>query len=182
MGAHGSVVGVVDDEYVSICWGSRRVSALHVLSPPADTTSAPIVNAFSSLIRAIGAARFSQVNRDERRSNVAAAAEVAAAYRSAAAAEVHMGMLVTVQGDKLKMQFNSVAQLEAAIGPVQTSGIYGVGTKFRLHPPFDILFQPKSYGVWVRCEPELVQLPSGLNLTGAQDQPNPGYVDIRDIE
>jgi hypothetical protein len=180
MGATGSVEGVVDDEYVRICWGSRRVSALHILAPAAPTTAAPIVNAFSCLIRAMGAARFSQVERADRRTKVISDSEVVAAYRAAAAAEADLGMLIEVQGDKLKMEFSTVARLQAAIGRFPTAGTYGVGTKFKLNPPFSILLQPKTGGVWIRCEPESVQLPSGLNLTGEVDVPIAGYVDLRD--
>jgi hypothetical protein len=92
----------------------------------------------------MGVARYSQVGRVVRRANVALDHEVADAYRAAATAEIDMGMLIEVQGDKLKMEFKTITKLKTALGPVPTSGTYGLGAKFKLKPPFVILFQPKT--------------------------------------
>ena len=62
------------------------------------------------------------------------------AFRAAARFEATSKLRVTLEGDKLKFTFEDVVTLREVLGgDNKTEGRYGVGTKFKLLPPFVVL-------------------------------------------
>ena len=179
----GGIIGFVDDSMVNFCWNKslcKSVSALNVMPPPPPTSVAPIATALTMMVKAMAATRNDQVEGTTRRENVNGA--MLGAFRAAARFEATSKLRVTLEGDKLKLTFEDVVTLREVLGgDIKTEGCYGVGTKFKLLPPFVVLLSPASGSCWVRCEPEVVKLPSGLNFRGRVDVFPDGYIDLVEI-
>ena len=60
-------------------------------------------------------------------------------FRMLASKEHELGLLITVEGNMLKIWFETVAELVMLLGEVSFESTYGAGTPFTLHPPFGIL-------------------------------------------
>jgi hypothetical protein len=80
-----------------------------------------------------------------------------------------LGVLITVEGDRLKAWFETVHDLQQALGEVEFSSRYSAGTPFTLMPPFGILWNPSKDTCWIRCAPEQVELPSGQAYCADED-------------
>jgi hypothetical protein len=177
----GSLRGVTD--FVKFVWSDSScdtISPLHFTSPEkirGGGSLESIRSAFTTLIVSCARARHSQIDKRQRRAAVCGS--FGDSFAIAAALEEHHGQLVTVEKDKLLINFTSTSEVEDVLGhDVTFTGAYGLGTSFTLHPPFGILFQPHSGKCWVRCKPEEVHLPSGLNYSGPTDVYPEGYEDM----
>jgi hypothetical protein len=179
----GSVLGVTD--WIKFVWSdaaesSDLISPLHFSSPGTIRVGGSLESiraAFTTLIVSCARARHSQIDRQQRRATVGGS--LGDSFLVAAALEQHHGELVTVERDKLVIHFSDTSEVEKVLGQdVSFCGAYGLGTSFTLQPPFGILYQPHSGRCWVRCAPEEVHLPSGLNYSGPNDQFPEGYEDM----
>jgi hypothetical protein len=176
-----SAKGVTDS--IKFVWSDSsadRISALHFSSPETVCVGGSLESiraTFDTLIVSCARARHSQVDRQQRRATVCGS--LGDSFVVVAALEQHHGQLVTVEKDKLMIYFSTTSEVEKVLGhDVSFSGAYGLDTSFTLQPPFGILFQPHSGKCWVRCAPEEVHLPLGLNYVGPTDQYPEGYEDM----
>ena len=172
-----SIVGVCNNvSYIDTLENGSPVSELHFLPPGyLDPPGTSIHRAFDSLIRSVSLHRHGQVDKSQRQ-----AAMVGAywpVFFEMAEKEPELGPLVSVEGDRLKVWFESVEDLQRAVGDVQFNAVYSVGTPFILKPPFGILWSPMKKRCWIRCNPEEVILASGQNYSSAVDKKKPGYKD-----
>lgn len=173
-------MGIVDDAYVNFTLCGRDVSPLHMLAPDALPGGRIISDAFSAVVKSMASARYSQSDRGARRAAVGA--QQLAAFRFVAREGSKVGCAVTVEGDKVKLTMESTDEMKAVLGnDVKTSGTYGVGTRFTLLPPYMVVMQPSTGKAWIKCEPEVVHLPSGLNMTGPTDVYADGFMDLEEI-
>lgn len=162
--------GVTDMvEYTASRHNDTLVSQLHFLPPGFDQDFTKQVHgAFNRLILSARRKRFGQIDKEERRAPVSSC--YGQLFHAMAQKEFQLGVLITVEGERLKIWFESVTDLQRALGDIQFQSMYAAGTPFILQPPFGIIWSPSKGKCWVRCTPEKCILPSGQILVGDEDQ------------
>ena len=170
--------GVTDDLlYISSPQNLTPVSPLHFLPPGYNQSADNIIKgAFNTLLQSARRHRFNQVEKNQRR--VAVAGCYLEIFNLLAAKEHELGQLITVEGDRLKVWFETVAELQSLVGDVSFQSTYSAGTPFTLTPPFGLLWKPSNNQCWVRCNPEKVVLKSGQTVSGPKDTKRPGFEEL----
>jgi hypothetical protein len=166
----GVALSVTD--HVEYVWSQTQetlVSPIHFLPPQyLSDPLIPIRKAFDLLLVSVARARFGQITKSMRRVDITAGC-LKEAFQAAALAEPRLGVaVVTIDGARFKMWFDTADDLATVLGDVIFESKYGLGTPFILQPPFGIMYQPCTGRAWVRCAPEVFNPPDVLDGAGGE--------------
>ena len=168
-GQEEEVVGVTDMiEYASSHENYTPVSELHFLPPGYCKSFQKVLHgALNQLLRSVRKRMHGQLDKSQRRAAMSGC--TGEIFYMLAEKEHEAGTLITAEGDRLKVWFETTEELHSTLGEFEFSSRYNAGTPFTLQPPFGILWNPSKDTCWIRCAPEKVELPSGQEYCSKED-------------
>jgi hypothetical protein len=174
----GETISVTNHlQFASSRTNTTQISEMHFVPPNYfQDCNKTIHGALATLLRSVRKRRYAQLDKSQRRVSMAGC--YGELFHMLAEKEHGLGVMITVEGDRLKAWFNTVNELQSALGEVEFSSRYSAGTPFTLQPPFGILWNPSKDTCWIRCAPEQVELPSHQPYCADADCNPEGYVEL----